>query len=494
MAFYRPTTLKDYTELAKRLMRRKWLILGVFFLILGISATLVWRMPRMYRSTAMILIQPSQMNTSAQVNLNLEARLRTLRPMITSRTELENIVRELNLYPEMRATTPMDDVVDYVRRRVEVLVQGRDLFQVSFVHEVPKMAQMVTERLSRRLIDESTSDDVKSSREKVDFLHQSTERLKRELKEHDAKVQQFNEDNADILVLEQGVGAQIAAFREQLKAIEQELRRAERAPSGGGRRPRAAAPPPAAAQDPEVQRLQREVETAQATLDRLLLVNTNDHPDVVSARKQVQLLQGQLSRAIARVPAPPSAAPTDAPSPTPNTPVPTGQSEVSRLTAEREAILASIDKVNVNLRELPRVRSQLAELERERKRVTEALDSEVRKLAEAETNYNVVAANKGDTFKVQDPANLPEQPDSPKKGLILFAAAILGLLLALGVAVLLVYFDPTVYNEYELSRVTDLPVLVSIGEYDLNSLQLTDGTPTAHPGPRAPPREGRRGG
>jgi hypothetical protein len=48
-----------------------------------------------------------------------------------------------------------------------------------------------------------------------------------------------------------------------------------------------------------------------------------------------------------------------------------------------------------------------------RRRVTEALDTEVRKLAEAETNYNVVAANKGDSFKVQDPANLPEQPDSP---------------------------------------------------------------------------------
>lgn len=495
MAFYRPTTLRDYVELTRRVMRRKWLVLGVFLMVMGISAGLVWRMPKMYKSTAMILIQPGQMNTTAAVNLNLEARLRTLRPMITSRTELENIVRELNLYPEMRANAAMDDVIEYTRRRVEVLVQGRDLFQVSFVHEVPKMAQMVTERLSRKLIDESTSDDVKSTREKVDFLNQRVEQLKREMKEWDAKVQQFNEDNAEILVLEQGAGAPIAAAREQLKALELELRRAEKAPSGA-RRPRAVVPA-AVASDPEVTRLQREVETAQGRIETLRLANTDDHPDVVSARKQLQILEGQLTRAIARVPAPPSAVATAPAAPGPSPAPVSGLSEMARLRAERDAILASIDKVNVNMRELPRVRGQLGELERERKRVTEALDTEVRKLAEAETNYNVVAANKGDSFKVQDPANLPQQPDSPKKGLILVAAGVLGLLIALGVALVLVYFDQTVYNEYELTRVTDLPVLVSIGQYELPPLSLTDATPGGRgpdPGGQRPGGERRHGG
>ena len=157
MAFYRPHTIRDYVELGRRILRRKWLVLGVFLLTMGISTALVWRMPKMYKSTAMILIQPGQMNTAALVNLNLEARLRTLRPVITSRTELENIVRELNLYPEMRAGSMMDDVVQYARRNIEVLVQGRDLFQVSFVHENPKMAQMVAERLSRKAaMDETT--------------------------------------------------------------------------------------------------------------------------------------------------------------------------------------------------------------------------------------------------------------------------------------------------------------------------------------------------
>ena len=245
-------------------------------------------------------------------------------------------------------------------------------------------------------------------------------------------------------------------------------------------------------------RLTGEVENAQGRLEALRLANTDGHPEVVNARKQLQILQGQLVRAVAKVPAPsapPSIIPRGAPSPEP----PSGESETARLRADRDAILAGIEKVNVNMRELPRVRGQLGELERERKRVTEALDTEVRKLAEAETNYNVVAANKGDTFKVQDPANLPQQPDSPKKGLLLVAAAVLGLLIALAVALALVYLDPTAYNEYELSRVTDLPVLVSIGRYDITQAtpsndkgELRAQFPPSRTGPRT--RDGGRHG
>lgn len=474
MAFYRPTSVRDYIELARRILRRKWVLLGTFLFVMVLSTVFVLRMPKTYRSTAMILIQPGQMSSTVMINTNLDARLRTLRPMITSRTELEAIVRELNLFPEARANGMlMDDVVEMARRRVEVLVQGRDLFQVSFVHENPKVAQMVAERLSRKLIDESTSDDVRTSREKVDFLRQRTEDLKRELKQWDNKIQQFSEDNAEVLVLEQGAAAPIAAAREQLKVIEAEIRRLEKGGGGGRRivRPGGGVVVGPAAADPEVRRLQGEVDAAQSKLDNLRLANTDDHPDVTSARKSLQALEAQLDRAIAKAkaaapPPPPIIATAAAPSGGGGG-APTAGSELARLRADREAILAQIDKVTMNMRELPRIRALLGELERERKRVNDALDTETRRLAEAETSYNVVAANKGDSFKVQDPANLPELPDSPRKLVVIMAAGVLGVLIAFGVALVLVYFDDSVYNEYELSRVTELPVLVSVSQYDL---------------------------
>ncbi len=488
MAFYKPTTPRDYVEIARRMLRRKWILLAVFTVVLGIGSVLVLRMPKMYKSTALILIQPGQMNSnSINVMMNIEQRLKTLRPMITSRTEMESVIEDLNLFPEMRAKVSLDEVVEATRRRVEVEVQGRDLFRVSFVHDNPKMAQLVTERLSHKLIDESTSDDVKATREKVDFLRQRVDELKRQMKDWDAKVQQFNEDNAEVLVLEGGTAGPVAAAREQLRAVDSEIKAAEAAGPrprvGGPKRPRPVPGQPDPTQDPTIRSVQGQLDAAQEKLDSLRLSNTDTHPDVIAARQKVDLLQGQLERELARFatahPAPAPVAPESEATHAPVAPSgPAAPDELTRLRAEREQILSSIDRININLRELPRVRVQLGELERERKRVTEALDGEVHKLSDAETNYTVVAANKGDSFKIQDPANLPEQPDSPKRSVGLVAAAIVGLLFAFGVGLLLVSLDQTVYNEYELSRICDLPVLVSISEYDVAALPPPGGGPS----------------
>jgi succinoglycan biosynthesis transport protein ExoP len=426
MAFYRPTNLRDYKELTRRLLRRKWLILGVFSMVLAVSGGLVLRMPKMYKSTAMILIQPGQMNNAVVVNLNLEARLRTLRQTITSRTELESIVLELNLFPELRETRSMDDVVEFTRRRVEVVVQGRDLFQVSFVHENPNVAQVVAERLSRKLIDESASDDVKSSRDKVDFLTQRTEQLKRDLKEWDAKIQQFNEDNAEILVLEQGASAPIAAAREQLKAIELELQVAPRSrpqwPTGG-RGTRGADRAHGTRSIPRCRvsssRGRDLPEPARGLAPR---TNTDGHPDVVSRSEAApdRFRGSSPGRRRGYRPAPTSA-------PSRRTPAP-GRHAGARDRPERGRSPACRAGRGARFhrqgqREHARVAAREGSTRRARARTAQTGDggsrrTEVRKLAEAETNFNVVAANKGDSFKVQDPANLPEQPDSPRKGLI----------------------------------------------------------------------------
>lgn len=189
MAFYRPVTIKDYGELAKGLMRRRLVLLGVFGAVLAVATTAAFQVPRVYKSSAMILIQPGQTSQPGGAGLmNLDQRLRTLRPLITSRTELEAIINELGLYRDLGSRQPMESLVEHARARVEVEVRGRDLFRVSFVHPLPETAQIVTDRLSRKLTDESVGDDIKRSRDKVDFLRGRGDDLKGVLKTWDAKI------------------------------------------------------------------------------------------------------------------------------------------------------------------------------------------------------------------------------------------------------------------------------------------------------------------
>src|SRR5688572_27411980 len=104
MAFYRPQSVRDYLELTRRIWLRKWLVLGVAAAVTLIVGFFVLRMPRLYTSNALILIDSGTIDPGrTPTTLNVEARLRNLRPMLTSRTELEAIIKDLNLYPEERA-------------------------------------------------------------------------------------------------------------------------------------------------------------------------------------------------------------------------------------------------------------------------------------------------------------------------------------------------------------------------------------------------------
>ncbi len=496
MAFYRPTSVRDYLELGRKVLRLRWTLIGVFIATMALAAVAVMRMPKMYKSSALILIQQGQMsspNSNAMV-VNLDQRLRTLRPTINSRTTLVELITDLNLYPELRASRPMDEVVEYARKRIEVEVQGRDLFRVSFVHPVPQTSQVVTERLSHKLIDESVTDDIKRSRGKVDFLRRRTEDLKRELKDWDAKIQQFNEDYGHILVFERSNVNPVTAAREQLKALDSAIRSAEsRGPRRGGR-PSASLRPPSPdriiAKDPAVVAAQSVLEQAQSKLEQLLVTYTNDHPDVLAARRAAAQAEATLERLKTRAaqalppPPPPSEAAPEAPR-APRSEGPPVQTELAKLQAERAQLLRQVEKTQTDMRDLPRIKAQLDNLERERKRVEDALDTEVKRLAQAESEDSLISANKGDSFKIQDPANLPEKPSSPGRAVMLAAAGVLALLIALGVALIRIYLDPTVYNEYEMSRVTDLPVLTSITRYQVRLAgPAGDHEPPSRDGPR----------
>lgn len=241
---------KDYGELAKGLMRRRPVLFGVFGAVLAVATIAAFQVPRVYKSSAMILIQPGQTSQPGGAGLmNPDQRLRTLRPLITSRTELEAIINELGLYRDLGSRQPMESLAEHARARIEVEVRGRDLFRVSFVHPLPETAQIVTSRLSRKLPKAAESCRDLSDRGARRGCHQAGsgrgrlpagrgDDLKGVQKTWDAKIQQFQTDNADTLSADQPHISTLATSREQLKLKESSLRaaRAHRGTVGRARR------------------------------------------------------------------------------------------------------------------------------------------------------------------------------------------------------------------------------------------------------------------
>jgi hypothetical protein len=116
---YKP---EDILEIA---WRRRWLL--VVPLVVASIGTMLWssRLPDRYRSEAVVLIVPPRVPQNyvrPTVTKGLQDRLEGMRQEILSRTRLERIITEFDLYPELRRRTIMDTVVARMREDIGLQV------------------------------------------------------------------------------------------------------------------------------------------------------------------------------------------------------------------------------------------------------------------------------------------------------------------------------------------------------------------------------------
>src|SRR5688572_32677392 len=104
---------------ALEILRRSWgrlvaPILVCTFVALVVSALL----PNMYESNMLVQIMPQRVPDSyvrSTVTLKTEDRLSAVSQQVMSRTQLEQVIKDFNLYPKDRERLPMEDVVDKMR-------------------------------------------------------------------------------------------------------------------------------------------------------------------------------------------------------------------------------------------------------------------------------------------------------------------------------------------------------------------------------------------
>src|SRR5262249_46546207 len=131
---------KRYTpELLLQLARRhKWRILVPAVLIAGAGSAITHYLPNRYRSDTLILVVPQRVPESyvrSTVTTRIEDRLQSISQQIMSRTRLERVIQDFNLYAEARKTAIMEDVVDRMRGNISVQVVKGDAFRVSFTSD-----------------------------------------------------------------------------------------------------------------------------------------------------------------------------------------------------------------------------------------------------------------------------------------------------------------------------------------------------------------------
>src|SRR4029077_21078538 len=140
---------EDLLDISKR---RWWLIVLPFLVVSIGTATYARLLPNLYRSETVILVVPQQIPESyvrATFTTRIEDRLQSIQQQILSRTFLERIILDFDLYAKARKTTVMENVVETMRRQdISIETVKGDAFRLSYVSGDPETARKVTERLA----------------------------------------------------------------------------------------------------------------------------------------------------------------------------------------------------------------------------------------------------------------------------------------------------------------------------------------------------------
>lgn len=137
--------------------RRKALVLACVAVAMLATNIALSAYPARYEARSELRLVPAIVAPEQRAQagaLNAAERLEVLAQSILSRTRLERIISEFDLYEDLRRAALMEDVVAQMRRDIALQTRADGSITVAFTDSEPRRVQQVTERLTSLLIQE----------------------------------------------------------------------------------------------------------------------------------------------------------------------------------------------------------------------------------------------------------------------------------------------------------------------------------------------------
>ncbi|MDA8160965.1 MAG: Wzz/FepE/Etk N-terminal domain-containing protein [Desulfobacteraceae bacterium] len=481
--------LKKYLDL---FARRKKIVLSFVLAALFVGLGLYLVMPKVYESTAMLMYEEAKINPVNKLSPEAQAKTQemvaTLTQQVESRTSLEAIIKQFDLYQKMRQQLPMEDVIDQMRKGAIKIIQSSGqgaVFKVSFDGAEPKKVMQVTNALAARFVEENlryreeratetsayVGDELKLAKEEMDKKDALMRDYK--LKYYNEMPQQFTANSERLTALQdqmqknrdsaQGLERTKVLIQEQI-TLRKEALAGQLAGLGlpalgtkgmGG----SALPAPVS-----------ELAQARQQLADLKLRYTEDHPEVKRLENKVAALERSAAAQDKKTTVGAGGG-SEAQSP--------GQLhdsqleqlvmqlkkadlDIATLNQDNEALKKQVDQYQKWLGMTPVREAEWNALTRDYQQLKAHYDQLVSQNLQAGSAESLERRQKGSQFKIVDSAYLPEKPVKPDFKKVMLGALFAGLALGGGLVALLEVQDSSFRDVSELEAVLGLPVICAI--------------------------------
>jgi uncharacterized protein involved in exopolysaccharide biosynthesis len=458
-------------------------------------AVVVWRLPNIYESTALLIVQPATIPNSVLPATTdsgaLSSRLDSMTQQVQSRSSLEPMIVKYNLYEKERsAGVPMETIVDMMRQRITVDIErgGEERqapsFRIKFRGREPQSTKAVTAELSAQYVNAQTEDSRKTAEQTRKFFENELATAQKELDAIDKRRLDLMSSNLERLPSTvQPLIAQLEGLREEQKARITEIGRLSdnivamnqqindlRSLSGDeeSQRLKQLSNPKNSAAYAEMlkqkTKLAGELQVMRTTLK-------DKNPDVLAKQTELDQVNGQLKEMLddwnASV-----AEMTKASGSRVDLRVSSIEIEKQRAEGEltrQRSMLATADgqlaSLDGRINGVPEVQVALESIDQEYKTKKMLYDKLLEKKDEADRMAAINTQQQGEKIMVVDAANLPQAPVAPKRLLLMGVGLAAGL--GFGLFLAAMFELPrllTIQTVEDAAHYTNLPVLASVPE------------------------------
>jgi polysaccharide chain length determinant protein (PEP-CTERM system associated) len=482
--------IDDYLAIVRR--RLKWIIIPALIApLLGFLISFL-ETPK-YTSRAELLVEGQVVPAGYVkpiVTERVSDRMTTLQQNILSRSRLQPLVERLGLVRKGRSE---EDVIDQIRGNVSVgeldLGKARrspfesrgpggtaDVsgFAVNYTTDNPRDAQQVCAEITSLLLAENVELREQVARSTTDFLTRQLEQSKHNLDDMDAKLSQFKIKHLGGLPGDMETNLRVlASMNSQLDASTQTIGRLEQDKShietlleqelAAWKSSQAA---------PTFSTLRQQLLSLQNHLVILQTRYTDDYPDVVKTKHEIEQLQVDLREINS------AAEKSDA---NRESTVPRGGAKmepphilglreqiyhldqaIDRATTAQNQLQERIDSFQKRFAISPEIEEEYKQLTRDNATAHSMYDQLLSNKSSAEIQTEMEHNQEGEQLKLLNPANLPSSPSSPVRSTFALYGLAAGFGLGLGIAVWLEFKDKEIRDEADVVAALELPMLGSL--------------------------------
>ena len=193
----------DFRKYIDMAFRRKWWIVIPFLVTILVGLAYALKAPKVYQAETLILVQPQSVPQSVVtpiVSTSVEDRLRTITQQVTSRTNLESIIKQYALYNDSKNGMLIDDKVALLRKNVTIDVsrssrsRESNAFTIRFQGKDPRKVMEVTNALASNFISENLSIRENQATGTSSFLTDELQTMKQRLAEKEGALKKYREN------------------------------------------------------------------------------------------------------------------------------------------------------------------------------------------------------------------------------------------------------------------------------------------------------------